>query len=144
MGARRYHIDLRGHLAVCDANYLRLARLLPRLERADRHDLRGPLGTPQATLEVIERARYTSVVAVVQRSPAAGVAGSRFKVRLYHDARCAEVIEFQGQRLFEPEYDYPNPKMRQPDEKAQVNRFLRELLDACSTPVVAERETLID
>ena len=144
MRARRYHIDLRGHLAVCDANYLRLARLLPQLERADRHVLRGPSsGAPQATLKVVERARYTSVVAVVQRSPATGVAGARLKVRLYHDARCAEVIEFQGQRLFEAEYDYPNPKMRQPDEKAQVNRFLRELLDACLTRV-AERETLID
>jgi uncharacterized protein len=55
----------------------------------------------------------------------------RLKVRLYHDAKAAEVIEFQHARRFAAVYPYPNPEMRQPDEKAQVNRFLGEYLSMC-------------
>ena len=115
---------------------------MPDLERSDRHDFRVLIGRAalQVTVEVIDRCRYTTVLALSQRSVAHGVAETRLKVRLYHDARCAEVIEFQGQRLFEPVYDYPNPKMRQPDEKAQLNRFLGEFLNAC---VANEERALI-
>ncbi len=150
MTARPYNIDLSAHLAECDGNYLRLIRLMPVLKRAgvnqsmrdERLDFRIALGTdaPTVTLRVIDRRPYTSVVTLLQRSVGHGVQETRMKVRLYHDARSAEVIEFQGQRLFEPVYAYPNPKMRQPDEKAQVNRFLREFLNACLTHGVAKAE----
>ena len=142
MRTRRYNINLAAHLAECDGNYLRLTRLMPDLERSDRRDFRVLIGgaAPRVTVEVIDRCRYTTVLALSQRSVGHGVAETRIKVRLYHDARCAEVIEFQGQRLFEPVYDYPNPKMRQPDEKAQVNRFLREFLNACLAHGVANEE----
>ena len=142
MRSRRYNIDLAAHLAECDGNYLRLTRLMPDLERGDRWDFRVLIGgsAPQVTVEVIDRCRYTTVLTLNQHSVACGVEETRLKVRLYHDARCAEVIEFQGQRLFEPVYDYPNPKMRQPDEKAQVNRFLREFLNACLAHGVANEE----
>ena len=140
--SRRYNIDLAAHLAECDGNYLRLTRLMPDWERSSRRDFRVLIGrsAPQVTIEVVDRSRYTTVVALSQRSVARGMAETRIKVRLYHDARCAEVIEFQGQRLSEAVYDYPNPKMRQPDEKAQVNRFLREFLNACLTHGVANHE----
>ena len=55
----------------------------------------------------------------------------RMTVRLYHDVRSAEVIECEGKRAFASSYVYPNPQMRQPDEKAQLNRFLAEFLNAC-------------
>ena len=140
--SRRYNIDLAAHLAECDGNYLRLTRLMPDWARRDRLDFRILVGrsAPQVTVEVIDRCRYTTVLALSQRAAASGMAETRLKVRLYHDARCAEVIEFQGQRRFEAVYDYPNPKMRQPDEKAQVNRFLREFLNACLAHGVANEE----
>ncbi len=140
--ARRYNIDLGAHLAECDGNYLRLTRLMPDLERQDRRVFRILLGAAvlRVTFEVIDRNRYTTVIVLSQRSGVRGVAEIKIKVRLYHDARCAEVIEFQGQRRFEPVYQYPNAKMRQPDEKAQVNRFLREFLNACLRHGVANQE----
>lgn len=55
------------------------------------------------------------------------------QVRLYHDATVAEVIGWEGQRKFEARNDYPNKKMYQTDEKAQLNRFLGELLERCLT-----------
>lgn len=54
-----------------------------------------------------------------------------FEVRLYHDATVAEVIAWEGHRRFHARNEYPNPKMHQADEKAQLNRFLGELLELC-------------
>ena len=52
-------------------------------------------------------------------------------VRLYHDASLAEVVKCQGYQQFAPRYEYPNINMHQIDEKAQMNRFLGELLAHC-------------
>ena len=52
-------------------------------------------------------------------------------VRLYHDARMAEVISNQDVQQIKPRYDYPNEKMHLPDEKQQVNYFLKEWLQLC-------------
>jgi len=141
--ARRYVIDLGAHLSECDGNYLRLVRLMPDHEVSDRRRFRIPLGgaATEVAVQVEHRGRYTTVLTLCQRSPLPAANETRIKVRLYHDARCAEVIEFQGQRHFEPTYGYPNAKMRQPDEKAQVNRFLREFLNSCLAHGVACEET---
>ncbi len=50
------------------------------------------------------------------------------RVRMYHDARMAEVVSCAGVRRVEPRYAYPNERMHQPDEKAQWNRFLADWL----------------
>lgn len=52
-------------------------------------------------------------------------------VRLYHDANVAEVVKCQRYQSFSPRYEYPNVDMHQIDEKAQMNRFLGELLTHC-------------
>ncbi|MCZ6710736.1 MAG: DUF1249 domain-containing protein, partial [Gammaproteobacteria bacterium] len=65
------------------------------------------------------------------------------KVRLYHDARSAEVVEYQREGHFRAVYDYPNRDMRLPDEKAQVNRFLGEFLSMCLTHGVSVHEPVI-
>ena len=146
MRDRRYSIDLGRHLTVCDGNYLRLTKLMPNLGRhaedagfaGDRRAFHVPVGgaSPAVTIEVVECSRYTTTLAVAQLSGGREIgdlsmADLSMKVRLYHDARSAEVVEFQGKRWFESAYDYPNREMRQPDEKAQVNRFLSEFLNAC-------------
>lgn len=150
MATRRYNIDLSSHLAECDGNYLRLTRLMPDIESSDRREFRvlaGPgagaaSGATLVSLEVLDRCRYTTVVALRQFA-APNSAETHIKIRLYHDARSAEVIEFQGQRSFAAEYSYPNSKMRQPDEKAQVNRFLREFLNTCLAHGLACEEPVL-
>ncbi len=54
-------------------------------------------------------------------------------VRMYHDATVAEVIEWEGHKGIRPRHEYPNRYMYQSDEKAQLNRFLGELLEFCLT-----------
>lgn len=132
----RYSVDLVAHLAECDANYVRLMMLMPELERVDECQFRiGSDGT-RVRLSVLERAPYTTTVQLSQRSHQLEAEELRLpppsmKVRLYHDARTAEVTEFQNHRRWQAVYPYPNRNMHLPNEKAQVNAFLSEYLSHC-------------
>jgi uncharacterized protein YqiB (DUF1249 family) len=53
------------------------------------------------------------------------------EVRLYHDAKVAEVLSCQRISKLEPSYEYPNLKMHQRNEKQMVNIFLAEWLQFC-------------
>jgi uncharacterized protein YqiB (DUF1249 family) len=59
------------------------------------------------------------------------VAAARFTIRVYHDAKVAEVISYQGHKNLRPFYDVPNERMYHRDEKRQVNRLLFEFLNLC-------------
>ena len=52
-------------------------------------------------------------------------------VRMYHDAKVAEVLAWEGHRRLRPRYEYPNRSMYQSDEKLQINQFLGECLSLC-------------
>ena len=147
MNRHRYSIDLRAHIAECDANYARVMRLLPRLAEDDARTIQ--LSLPGDThrrlvFRVTERCPYTTTVRVTCLPGGTGDADDRadeawhpmlpaprFTLRLYHDARTAEVIEYQSGRRLQARYPYPNAEMRQPDEKIQANRFLAEYLAHC-------------
>ena len=133
---RRYTIDLPTHLAECDANYLRMMKLAPALDRCDERELSLTIANEVVRVRVrlIERCPYTSLVELAQVSTHRGAFDlglPRLVIRLYHDARSAEVVEYQNGRRFAAVYPYPNPEMRHRDEKAQVNRFLGEYLAIC-------------
>ncbi|MGE0624999.1 MAG: DUF1249 domain-containing protein [Pseudomonadales bacterium] len=130
----RYSIDLPAHMAECDANYLRITKLFPDIEQADTTsigvDVNG--ARMEVHLEVLERSPYTTLIRLSQRPEPPWTRKASLTVRLYHDARSAEVVEYQGRKHFlRAVYDYPNADMRQPDEKAQINRFLGEYLALC-------------
>lgn len=138
MAPKRYKVDLAAHMAECDANYARLHQLLPEL--FDRDERKLSLTLPQVAdrvlrFRVVERCPYTTTLALDFTRAASEwhplVPAPRLLVRLYHDARTAEVTAYQGEDRFQGHYDYPNGKMRQPDEKAQLNRFLGEYLALC-------------
>lgn len=121
-------------MADCEANYARLRQLFPAMDRSDRHHFGLPGGDEQIfVLRVLERSPYTCEVEIARL----GSGGSRWltfpaiKIRLYHDARLAEVVGFNRVRRIKPCYPYPNSDMHQPDEKAQWNHFLAEWLSIC-------------
>ena len=144
MAQGRYKVDLVGHMAQCDANYVRMHRLLPELFDRDLRTvtLSLPGGKDAAqddertlSFRVTERCPYTTTVSL-QFHPGQGdwheaIPAPALSVRLYHDARTAEVIAYQGEDRFLGIYDYPNAQGRHPDEKAQLNRFLGEYLALC-------------
>ncbi|MFO7646941.1 DUF1249 domain-containing protein [Halomonas sp. 3H] len=133
MSRSAYVTDLRTLQGECSANFLRLVRLLGDLEAGESREVElvnDGRGLGVLSLEVLERAPYTSIVRVSQR----GVLDSLIdtpcmRVHLYHDVRMAEVTDFQRQRHFHGRYRYPNARMHQPDEKLQLNRFLGEWLE---------------
>lgn len=151
MKRRRYNIDLGAHIAECEANYARLMRLLPDLPDTDRRTFSVRLGEsePQVRFEVAQRCPYTTVVRIVQDPHPAcdegvpGLAETRLAIRIYHDAKAAEVIEYQNERGFHAVYEYPNARMRHPDEKAQVNRFLGEFLGVCLEHGVSSGQPIV-
>lgn len=123
---RRYQLDFAAGQAECAANYLRLLRLLPQLD-ADHHVF-GVGADGEIKIAVTERNPYTTTLDISQSTlPLA----PRLTVRIYHDARLAEVVAFADRRRIQPRYEYPNAAMYQPDEKAQWNRFLSEWLSHC-------------
>ncbi len=120
-------------MGVYEANYRRLMRILP-----DLREIRGTVvselhGRPVLFLDMVEQCRYTSLLAITHYLSVDSrlVEDLSMKLRVYHDARLAEVIAYQRQACFLPIYDYPNRHMYQPFEKRQVNLFLREWLDFC-------------
>jgi uncharacterized protein YqiB (DUF1249 family) len=99
------------------------------------------------TITVNEVTRYTSLITFEQKvlkkkgftqkkSTSNALFNSlhpRMSIRLYHDARMAEVISSQDIHQVKPRYDYPNKHMHQQDEKQQINQFLNEWLHLCLT-----------
>ena len=48
---------------------------------------------------------------------------------VYHDAKLAEVTQWDDARTKQQRHPYPNPKMLQENEKWQINEFLGRWLD---------------
>lgn len=132
---RKYVPDLRRQMAVCEANYLRLMKLLPDLDTQDSREFqiawRGQ--QVQIRLEVDERFRYTTTILISQQIEphSRWLESPQLAVRLYHDASMAEVISIKRRQQLAGRYNYPNPQMHQPDEKIQLNEYLAEWLSQC-------------
>ncbi len=133
MRRTRYKIDLKHFLAECEANYRRLAMLFPDMAAADERRLGlDGAGACEVILAVRERSAHTTLLSIYQ-----GERGDRWLktpvlvVRVYHDARLAEVTACEGERNIWPRQEYPNRRMLHRDEKAQWNRFLGEWLAIC-------------
>jgi len=97
-------------------------------------------------LTILERSRYTLLVAIQQSfmpDEQQHLLGNlEFKVRLYLDAKLAEVISYQGQQPREPRYPFPNKRMFYPDEKRQTNLVLYDWLSHCSRLNFMESATI--
>ncbi|HEX5843323.1 MAG TPA: DUF1249 domain-containing protein [Pseudomonas sp.] len=133
----RYRVDLVELQAACELNYARLMQLLPAMrEQPDLQPRRVALSQGEhllgvLALEVVESCPYTSTIKVRQEHSLPWLPVPQLEVRVYHDARMAEVIGAQSARRFRGIYPYPNAAMHQPDEKTQLNLFLGEWLSHC-------------
>jgi len=131
----RYKVDLPLQMAICEANYLRLNKLLSNLTH-DEYRLITHRGQQESLhlLRVLERSPYTTSLQLSQTlvsTPSAWLKMPRLTVRMYHDAKLAEVLAWEGHKRLRPRYEYPNQAMYLADEKHQLNQFLGEWLDLC-------------
>ncbi|MBQ0756319.1 MAG: DUF1249 domain-containing protein, partial [Amphritea sp.] len=91
---KRYVPDLVKQMANCEANYQRLMRLMPDLELCDEREFEVHWHAQQSTVrfQVEERFTYTTTVLVSQSFDHSWLEAPSLVVRIYHDARVAEVI----------------------------------------------------
>lgn len=135
MKEKAYVPDLTEMASICEANYLRLSKLLPEMSSGQGREfvLRGgPHLNTRIAFSIEEQFAYTLTILVEQTSSLSGFLNPpKMEVRLYQDVRMAEVISFHNEHKFNGVYHYPNAQMRLPDEKLQINQFLSEWLNHC-------------
>ena len=137
---KKYVPQLASLQAVCAANYARLLTLLPDCGTDDlAYRFIVKAGT-EYVITILETAPYTTTVKMEQLGNSPTFLRPVMEIRLYHDARMAEVISSQHAGALAPSYDYPNPDMRQRDEKERVNSFLAEWLVYC----LKHQDTMIE
>ncbi|MCO1333352.1 DUF1249 domain-containing protein [Microbulbifer sp. OS29] len=147
-GKTVYRVDLPSYHADCDANYLRLIRLLPDLSERELWRYQMPGGT--LILRVAARSKYTTEVllsAEASLGECCWLEPPNLTARLYHDARMAEVITVNGLGPVGGkgvDTAYPNPRMQRADERPQANRFLGEWLEYCLANGRAEFDLVLD
>ncbi len=140
---KKYSPDLRSFMAVSATNYAKLMKLLPEVAAITKI---APLThvhfqkQPSLAISLLQASRYTQTLELKQQ----GFKQAEFKqgealkhlhrtfcVRIYHDAKMAEVLSGVHDSMLPPVFKQPNPEMKQVDEKAQLNRFLGEWLSFC-------------
>ena len=125
-----YHVDLAELMRVYETNYAKLNALLP-----VGHEV-GDVRCYQAVnmvyqLTVNEVTKYTTLIDICQSDAMPVFPLPKMSVRLYHEARVAEVCASGDFSRVKAKYDYPNTKLLQKDEKFQLNKFLGEWLTFC-------------
>lgn len=111
-------------------NFATLSALFPGIVNGDDVQLQQRFEHSILSLQVREKNKYTLLLEVTEKyceSPAWRQA-LNMRIRLYTDAKLAEVVSYQGRARFLPKYETPNPKMYQRDEKHQVNHLLYDWL----------------
>ena len=137
----RYKVDLPLQMAECEANYVRLVKLLANQQQnpdGSSNEQRFMIARGQQhwlhLLRVIERSPYTTTLELSRTAvgeSSVWLTLPKLTLRMYHDAKLAEVLAWEGHKRLRPRYEYPNQAMYQSDEKYQLNRFLGEWLALC-------------
>ncbi len=119
---------------LCESNYRKLTHMFPEVAFFDYLVLENKHKWVVVSVDVLERTPYT----VLLRLKSSYIPHSKFsletimQVRIYHDAKVAEVIQVQGHQRIRSHYAYPNSLMYLPDEKRQSNKLLSDILDFCN------------
>ena len=135
MKAKRYIPDISQYMAQCEMNYALFLRLLNIPASGDcPRDFLAELNSELLPFEaeLIEQSKYTTTL-LFSVDMAAGdwINPVTIRVRLYHDARLAEVLESNRNHAPKATHNYPNGQMRYPDDKQQRNQLLNECLIYC-------------
>lgn len=135
LNKKPYVPDLTSISSICEANYARLIKLLPDMDSGIGREFNlagGPNHNTQIRFTITENFKYTLTILVEQTSELHDFfKPPKMEVRLYQDVNLAEVISFANNHRFNGVYTYPNPEMRQPDEKHQINLFFSDWLLHC-------------
>lgn len=146
----RYTVDLAAMHALYEMNYARVLQVLRGAGVVDRLGAVAPLefawGTPQSVclpdgpvtvqpvmqMQRVERTRYTETWRLAQTTPLLPWCPELdLEVRLYHDARMADVLRFQQARRIPARVAPHHAAGWRVNEKRLVNAFLGDCLTHC-------------
>jgi len=119
---------------IFESNFIRLRKLIPDLDILDCAVSSRPLSV-DLRLTVLERGPYTTTIALTYNFAEGNdlVAEPDLIIRIYHDARLAEVMSYQ-RRGYQLENDTPWTPAAQGfvlERKWRINRFLQKWLGYC-------------
>ena len=117
-------------LAVCEANYLRLKKILESfskdcylIETVNPNQSSNPI-----EFKVIDRSMHTLIIEAKQIDGSKNLDSFVMRIQVCLDVKLAEVISFQGERPVP--YFIKKIETQSKDEKIQQNRFLTEWLES--------------
>lgn len=128
-----YHYTIGDTINLYERNYLQLMTVMPQVRKLERGVVLqvGQLG--KLKLDVLEHSPFTSVVTLTYQLGQMDrwVKDPHITVRMYHDAKVAEVVAYQQHYYMRPWYHDMGEKRKASPEKRQVNLFLSEWLSHC-------------
>ena len=116
-------------LAVCEANFLRLKKILNNFS-ANKYlfeTINPDSSSNPISFNVIHRTKHTLIIEAKQKIKLKKMESLIIRIQISLDAKLAEVISFQGERAVP--YFMKVLKTQSRDEKIQQNRFLTEWLE---------------
>ena len=126
--------DLAALITLYEANYVRLARLAPELDRFDEPVVSRVGGALDLYLNVLERHAYTSTLELTYlfETPSGPVREPNARVRVYHDVRAVELLSHCRRRRARRHLPRRRGRMPEVDRKWEMNRFLLKWLKFCT------------
>jgi uncharacterized protein YqiB (DUF1249 family) len=129
---KRYVPHLASILATCENNYAYALKLLPDCDSENLSYEFMINDQLKYEIKILDSARYTSTIMMSQMANnTPSFLRPSMEIRLYHDAKVAEVLSCQKVSKLQPTYEYPNLNMHLRNEKQMVNVFLAEWLHFC-------------
>ena len=117
-------------LAVCEANFLRLKKILQNFSRNKYsfETVNPDSSSNSISFCVIHKTQHTLIIEAKQKIKLKKMESLIIRIQISLDAKLAEVISFQGERAVP--YFMKVLETQSKDEKMQQNRFLTEWLES--------------
>ena len=117
-------------LAVCEANFLRLKKILQDFSRNKYsfETVNPDSSSNSISFCVIHKTQHTLIIEAKQKIKLKKMENLIIRIQISLDAKLAEVISFQGERAVP--YFMKVVETQSKDEKMQQNRFLTEWLES--------------
>ena len=117
-------------LAVCEANFLRLKKILNDFSRNKYlfETINPDSSSNPISFFIVHRSRHTLIIEAKQKIKLKKMESLIIRIQISLDAKLAEVISFQGERAVP--YFMKVFETQSKDEKMQQNRFLTEWLES--------------
>ena len=131
------------HLVVCEANFIRLKRLLNNfLSDKIFYESINPNQSPlKISFFILKKTQHTIILEAKQSANKKNIHSNFIlRIQISLDAKLAEVLSYQGEK---PLPFFMNQSKRQSfDEKLQQNKFLTEWLESIFVSGISDKEQI--